>query len=49
MLDLVCMSGQMKWVAIAEPSVEGAHPAGIPSRVTFVPRKATLFVPRDAI
>ena len=47
MLDLVCMSGQMKWVAIAEPSVEGAHPAGIPSRVTFVPRKATLFVPRE--
>ena len=47
MLDLVCMSGQMKWVAIAEPSVEGAHPAGIPSRVTFVPRKATLFVPHE--
>jgi ATP-dependent Lhr-like helicase len=47
MLDLVCMSGQMKWVAIAEPIVEGAHPAGIPSRVTFVPRKATLFVPHE--
>ena len=47
MLDLVCMSGQMKWVAIAEPSVEGAHPAGIPSRVTFVPRKATLFIPHE--
>jgi ATP-dependent Lhr-like helicase len=47
MLDLVCMSGQMKWVAIAEPSVEGAHPTGIPSRVTFVPRKATLFVPHE--
>ena len=45
MLDLVCMSGQMKWVAIAEQGVEGAHLAGIPSRVTFVPRKATLFVP----
>jgi ATP-dependent helicase Lhr and Lhr-like helicase len=47
MLDLVCMSGQMKWVAIAEPSVEGAHPAGIPSRVTFVPRKATLFIQHE--
>jgi ATP-dependent Lhr-like helicase len=45
MLDLVCMSGQMKWVAIPGETVEGAPAANIPSRVTFVPRKANLFVP----
>ena len=44
MLDLVCMSGQMKWVAVAGESIEGAHPASTPSRVTFVSRKAGLFV-----
>src|SRR5579862_7994622 len=42
MLDLVCMSGQMKWLAIPAVSVEGAPAANVPSRVTFVPRKATL-------
>jgi ATP-dependent Lhr-like helicase len=44
MLDLVCMSGQMKWVAIAGERVEGAPVPSIPSRVTFVARKASLFV-----
>ena len=44
MLDLVCMSGQMKWVAVPGESVEGARPANTPSRVTFVARKASLFV-----
>jgi ATP-dependent Lhr-like helicase len=48
MLDLVCMSGQMKWVAVPGESVEGAHPANAPSRVTFVARKASLFVPHQA-
>ncbi len=47
MLDLVCMSGQMKWVAVAGESVDGAHPASTPSRVTFIARKAALFVPRE--
>ena len=47
MLDLVCMSGQMKWVAVAEEGIEGARPASTPSRVTFIARKATLFVPRE--
>jgi ATP-dependent helicase Lhr and Lhr-like helicase len=47
MLDLVCMSGQMKWVAVPAEHSEGAPAAGIPSRVTFIPRKASLFVPRE--
>jgi ATP-dependent Lhr-like helicase len=47
MLDLVCMSGQMKWVAVPGESVEGAHPASVPSRITFVARKASLFVPHE--
>jgi hypothetical protein len=47
MLDLVCMSGQMKWVAVPGESVEGARPANTPSRVTFVARKASLFAPGD--
>jgi ATP-dependent Lhr-like helicase len=45
MLDLVCMSGQMKWVAVPGEIVEGARPANTPSRVTFVARKASLFAP----
>ncbi len=45
MLDLVCMSGQMKWIAVPGESVEGARPANTPSRVTFIARKASLFVP----
>jgi ATP-dependent Lhr-like helicase len=48
MLDLVCMSGQMKWVAVPGEIVEGARPANTPSRVTFVARKANLFAPGDA-
>ena len=48
MLDLVCMSGRMKWVAVAEEGIEGARPASTPSRVTFIARKASLFVPREA-
>ncbi len=48
MLDLVCMSGQMKWVAIAEEAIEGAHRASTPSRVTFIARKASLLVSREA-
>ena len=48
MLDLVCMSGRMKWVAVAEEGIEGARPARTPSRVTFIARKASLFVPREA-
>src|SRR5208282_4971437 len=48
MLDLVCMSGQMKWVGVAEEGIEGAHRASTPSRVTFIARKASLFVPREA-
>ncbi len=47
MLDLVCMSGQLKWVAIAAEAVEGAHPASTPSRITFVARKANLFAPHE--
>ena len=47
MLDLVCMSGQMKWVAVPAETIDGAHPASTPSRVTFVARKANLFVPDD--
>jgi len=47
MLDLVCMSGQMKWVAVAGESTEGAPVANVPSRVTFGPRKASQFVPRE--
>jgi ATP-dependent Lhr-like helicase len=47
MLDLVCMSGRMKWVGIVEESVEGAHVSNTPSRITFVARKASLFVPHD--
>src|SRR5580704_6722491 len=47
MLDLVCMSGQMKWVAVPGESVEGARPANTPSRVTFVARKASLFATGD--
>ena len=47
MLDLVCMSGQMKWVAINEENAEGARAANIPSRVTFVARKASLFAPNE--
>ncbi|HZC45888.1 MAG TPA: helicase-related protein, partial [Candidatus Acidoferrum sp.] len=45
MLDLVCMSGQMKWLAVAGETAEGAAAPNIPSRITFVPRKASLFVP----
>ena len=45
MLDLVCMSGQMKWVAVPAETIDGAHPASTPSRVTFVARKANLFAP----
>jgi ATP-dependent Lhr-like helicase len=45
MLDLVCMSGQMKWLAVPGESVEGARPANTPSRVTFIARKASLVVP----
>ncbi len=48
MLDLVCMSGRMKWVAVADEGIEGAHRASTPSRVTFIARKASLFVPREA-
>lgn len=44
MLDLVCMSGRMKWVAVAEEGIESAHRASTPSRVTFIARKASLFV-----
>ena len=47
MLDLVCMSGRMKWVAVAEEGIEGARRASTPSRVTFIARKASLFVPRE--
>src|SRR5713226_3621047 len=47
MLDLVCMSGQMKWVAVAGERVEGAPLPSIPSRVTFIARKASLFVPHE--
>ena len=47
MLDLVCMSGQMKWVGIVEESVEGARVSSTPSRITFVARKASLFVPHE--
>jgi ATP-dependent Lhr-like helicase len=47
MLDLVCMSGQMQWLAVAGETVEAVRPASTPSRVTFVPRKAGLFVPRE--
>ena len=32
MLDLVCMSGQMKWVAFTGEGVDGAQPANTPSR-----------------
>src|SRR5258708_13518354 len=42
MLDLVCMSGQMKWVALPEQSVAGARQSSTPSRVAFVARKAHL-------
>ena len=45
MLDLVCMSGQMKWLAIPTENVDGVIPAKTPSRVTFIARKASLFVP----
>ncbi|MGH7925802.1 MAG: DEAD/DEAH box helicase [Candidatus Binatus sp.] len=44
MLDLVCMSGQMKWVAVRGETVEGAALPNVPARITFVPRKASLFV-----
>jgi len=47
MLDLVCMSGQMKWVAVPGESIEGAHLASTPSRITFVARKANLFVAHE--
>ena len=47
MLDLVCMSGQMKWVAVAGETAEGAPLASVPARVTFIPRKATLFLPHE--
>ena len=40
MLDLVCMSGQLKWVAMPE---EGTAVASIPARITFVPRKMNLY------
>ena len=49
MLDLVCMSGQMKWVAVPAETAEGSRPASTPSRVTFVARKASLFAPREEI
>src|SRR5580692_733458 len=47
MLDLVCMSGQMKWVAVAGETAEGAALPSVPARVTFIPRKATLFLPHE--
>ena len=47
MLDLVCMSGQMKWVCVPGETAEGARPANTPSRVTFIPRKASLFTPSN--
>src|SRR5271156_2055468 len=47
MLDLVCMSGQMKWVAVAGETAEGAPLPSVPARVTFIPRKATLFLPHE--
>ncbi len=47
MLDLVCMSGQMKWVAVAEEGIEGARRASTPLRITFIARKAGPFVPRE--
>jgi ATP-dependent Lhr-like helicase len=47
MLDLVCMSGQMQWVAVAGESTDVTRAPATPSRVTFIPRKAALFVPRE--
>jgi ATP-dependent Lhr-like helicase len=47
MLDLLCMSGQMKWVALAGETGEGTPLASVPSRVTFIPRKAGLFLPHE--
>ncbi|MGA8643665.1 DNA glycosylase AlkZ-like family protein [Candidatus Binatus sp.] len=44
MLDLVCMSGQMKWLAVSGEGVDSSRPANTPSRITFVARKASLFV-----
>jgi ATP-dependent Lhr-like helicase len=44
MLDLVCMSGQMTWLAMPENST--AHAPATPSRITFIPRKSSLFLPR---
>ena len=47
MLDLVCMSGQLKWVAVPE---QGSALASTPERITFVPRKMNLYAehPDDA-
>ena len=47
MLDLVCMSGQMKWIAVAGETAEGVPLASVPARVTFIPRKATLFLSHE--
>jgi len=44
MLDLVCMSGQLLWVAVPE---EGSVATSTPSRITFVPRKLNLFAARS--
>ncbi|HSU91668.1 MAG TPA: hypothetical protein VLI44_09455, partial [Sporolactobacillaceae bacterium] len=44
MLDLVCMSGQLMWVAVPE---EGSAATSTPSRITFVPRKTNLFAARS--
>ncbi len=39
MLDLVCMSGQLIWIAVPE---EGSA-SRMPSRITFIPRKGSVF------
>jgi ATP-dependent helicase Lhr and Lhr-like helicase len=47
MLDLVCMSGQLMWVAAPE---EGSAVSSTPARITFVPRRtnqSNLFAPRS--
>ena len=44
MLDLVCMSGQLMWVAVPE---EGSVGPSTPARITFVPRKLNLFAARS--
>src|SRR5712692_3388132 len=46
MLDLVCMSGQLMWLAMPE---EGVAAGSKPARITFVPRKLSLFAARSDI